>query len=86
MALSIEKIYTDTLTTQSGGVPCAGENGELGKYALISDIQCQYEKLESKIESINTTGAYTPVMTTAAISAKFSDNLNTLKNEFVQRI
>lgn len=82
----IDKLYATIVTTQTGGVPCAGVDGELGKYALLSDVESNCKKLQERIETINTTGAFTPVMTTASISAKFVNDLENHKKEFIQTV
>lgn len=76
MGIGIEKIYTNIITTQSGEVPCAGENGELGKFALLSDIPKYYKELQNQINSICITGSFTPLITTSNISGQILNKID----------
>lgn len=84
--IGIDKLYTNIITTQSGEVPCAGENGELGKIALLSDIPKYYKELETQINNISITGSFTPVSTTANISGALLNEITSQKSELITNI
>lgn len=85
--LSLDKIYTPILTTQNGEVPCAGEHGELGKFALLTDIDNKFNLLQIAINNISITGCFTPISTTASMSAVILANLDDInykiKNDYI---